>query len=113
MKAIELHKHMQKVGTWVDWQHTRDQFLAGDPETEVDGIAVSWMPTFSTLNEALKARCNLFVTHEPLYSAIIDGSGKVVGGAVLKETEVYVSIGQNDAWIKKEDLDRRERNRRI
>ncbi|MBO3803131.1 MAG: Nif3-like dinuclear metal center hexameric protein [Candidatus Brockarchaeota archaeon] len=101
MKAVELHRHMQEIGTWVDWQRTRDQFLAGDPESEVEGIAVSWMPTFFTLNEALKAGCNLFVTHEPLYSAVVDGKGRVVGGAVLKEAGVDALIGKDDAWVKK------------
>jgi len=101
MKALELHEHMQKIGTWVDWRRTRDRFLAGDPESEVEGIAVSWMPTFFTLNEALKARCNLFITHEPLYSAIVDGKGKVVGGAVLEETDFAASIDKNDVWVKK------------
>jgi len=101
MKAKELDEHMQTVGTWVDWQHTRDQFLAGDKESEVTGIAVSWMPTFFTLNKALQAGCNLFVTHEPLYSAIVDKRGNIFGGASLKEMDLSVTLNGDDAWVRK------------
>jgi putative NIF3 family GTP cyclohydrolase 1 type 2 len=67
MKASELHAHMQKVGTWVDWSRANDKFLAGDPEAEVRGVAVGWMPTIGALSEARRLGANVFVTHEPLY----------------------------------------------
>ena len=67
MKAAEIHAHMQKVGTWVDWARANDKFLAGDPEAEVRGIGVGWMPTLGTLEEARRRGANVFVTHEPLY----------------------------------------------
>lgn len=106
MKAKEIHEHMQKVGVWVDWEHTCDRFLVGDPETEVKGIAVSWMATLTNLKKALEAGCNLFVTHEPLYTAVIDGEGKIVGGTALFEIQFSRSrmpfyIDENDVWVKK------------
>jgi len=105
MKAKELHEHTQKIGTWVNWEHTCDQFLAGDPEMKVEGIAVSWMPTFLTLKKALDAGCNLFVTHEPLYAAIIDNEGKVIGGSAMpgpQLTRTPIYLDKNDAWVKKQ-----------
>jgi len=106
MKAKELREHIQKVGTWVDWENTVDQFLAGDPESDVAGIAVSWMPTFSNLKKALEAGFNLFVTHEPLYTVVIDKEGKVIGGSLLidphlQRMRMTGSFDQNDVWVRK------------
>jgi putative NIF3 family GTP cyclohydrolase 1 type 2 len=96
---------MQKVETWVDWEFTVDQFLAGDPESDVTGIAVSWMPTFSNLKTALDAKCNLFVTHEPLFTLVLDKEGKIIGGSILSDphigAETAYSFDQNDVWVKK------------
>jgi len=109
MKAKDLHEHMQKKGSWVNWGHTVDGFLAGDPESDVKGIAVSWMATFSNLKKAFSAGCNLFVTHEPLFSVIINDEGKAVGGPLLKDWHLrdFVSrlrtvvYDKNDPWVKK------------
>jgi putative NIF3 family GTP cyclohydrolase 1 type 2 len=109
MKAKELQEHMQKIGTWVNWEDTEDRFLAGDPESEVKGIAVSWMATFPNLKRALEAECNLFVTHEHLFTAVIDQEGKVVGGSMSPKipfhidpvTKASIYLDNNDAWVKK------------
>jgi len=86
LKAKELHLHTQKIGNWVNWDFTCDQFLFGDPEDDVKGIAVSWMPTMKNLEKALASDCNLFVTHEPLY---------------VSEADMNKLIGPEDAWVKK------------
>jgi putative NIF3 family GTP cyclohydrolase 1 type 2 len=86
LKAKELHEHFKKIGDWVDWEKTCDRFLVGDPQAKVEGIAVSWMPTFKNLETALDMNCNLFVTHEPLYCSEADHSRL---------------IASDDAWVKK------------
>ena len=86
MKAKDLHAHMKKVGDWVNWEKTCDTFLAGNPGSDVRGIAVSWMPTSGNLEEALESGCNLFVTHEPLHA---------------READASKLIGPEDAWVKK------------
>jgi len=105
MKAKELREHMRRVGTWVDWDYTVDQFLAGDPESEVKGIAVSWLPTFFTLEKALEEGCNLFVTHEEVYTVVLDEKGKVAGLPPWLPPWVYRMridhISQDDAWVRK------------
>ena len=88
MRAANLHEHAIKVGAWVDWEDSVDRFLIGDPETLVEGIAVSWMPTFSTLEAARKRGCNLLVTHEPLY---------------VSEPDESSLIGPDDPWVRKKD----------
>jgi len=106
MKAKELHEHFKRVGTWVDWEHTVDRFLAGDPNIEVEGIAVSWMPTFPNLEKALNAGCNLFVTHEPLYAIAVNGQGRVIGGTPFIDPHLQgikkQVIDKNDVWVKKQ-----------
>ena len=41
MKAVEVSNLMQKIRTRVNWNHTVDLFIMGDPETEVRAIAVA------------------------------------------------------------------------
>jgi putative NIF3 family GTP cyclohydrolase 1 type 2 len=67
MRALELDAHMRGVGMWVDWNATVDTFKAGDPGSEVKGIAVAWMSLQWALEKAHAAGCNLFVTHEPTF----------------------------------------------
>ena len=106
MKAKELHEHFKRVGTWVDWEHTVDRFLAGDPNIEVEGIAASWMPTFPNLEKALNAGCNLFVTHEPLYAIAVNGQGRVIGGTPFIDPHLQgikkQVFDKNDVWVKKQ-----------
>ena len=68
MKARELRQYLQSMdGGWVDWKKTVDTFKSGDPEVEIEGIAVGWMSYTWALEKALALGCNLFVTHEPTY----------------------------------------------
>lgn len=117
MKARELNEHMRKVGTWINWECSWDRFLAGDPESVVTGIAISWMPTFGTLKKAVEAKCNLFVTHEPLYTITLDKDGKVTDGSgeatsSISWTQSAVDrynghkplskvVSDDDAWVRK------------
>ena len=61
MKAIYVYNHLKSKGTWVKWNTTCDQFLIGDENTEITGIAVGWMPSFRNLEQTLKELCNLFM----------------------------------------------------
>ena len=106
MKAKDLHEHIKRVGSWVDWEHTVDRFLAGNPDSEVKGIAVSWMPTFPNLKRALDAGCNLFVTHEPLYAVSINEQGKVIGGTPFIDPHLHRIreriFDKDDVWVEKQ-----------
>lgn len=96
MKAYELHEYLKSKGTWVNWNNTSDTFLFGDPEIEVEGIAVGWKATIPSLEEAIDLNCNLFITHEPLYAAVANKFGIYsVGGRLLEK---------NDAWVQKGNL---------
>lgn len=105
MKAKDILNHFKSKGTWVNWDRTVDQFLFGDPETEVSGIAVSWMPTLSNLEKALDKGFNVFITHEPLLAAKIDAEGNIIGGPIFNERLHWIinrrKLNTDNIWIKK------------
>ncbi len=68
MQAKELQRYLRSLnGGWMDLDKTVDTFKAGNPGTEVLGIAVAWMSTIEVLQKAIDLGCNVFVTHEPTY----------------------------------------------
>ena len=86
MKATEVMEHFRKVGRWVNWEKTWDQFLHGDPNVEVKGIATAWIPTNAALKEAHACGLNLFISHEPAFCPGYEGtaSGDQVAAAKRK-----------------------------
>lgn len=86
MTARDLHNYLRSDCPWVNAEHTVDTFKWGAPETDVAGIAVSWMSRLSTLKAAHKEGLNVFVTHEPTFwdhtERPIQGTGE---DRVLKE----------------------------
>ncbi|NMC04137.1 MAG: hypothetical protein GYA24_02940 [Candidatus Lokiarchaeota archaeon] len=94
MKAIEILDHFKKVGTWVIWNgRENDRILFGDPDAEVRGIAVAWMPSMPNLLQAKDKGCNVFITHEPLYMGVANQFGVYSADGILLE--------ENDPWIYK------------
>ncbi|MBM3495408.1 MAG: hypothetical protein FJX72_13965 [Armatimonadetes bacterium] len=74
MKALDLLYHFQSVGTWVDWRRTCDEFLHGDPDTEVTGIVTAWTATNAAIEDAARLGANLFITHEPAFCGSYKGT---------------------------------------
>lgn len=61
----EVIDHLTKsVGPIKD---TIDSLKSGSPDQEVTGIAVSFMPTYEAINEAIERHANLLVTHEGVF----------------------------------------------
>jgi len=57
----------------IPWMsETVDTFKAGDPDTEVKGIAVTMMATLDVLQRAAAAGQNLIITHEPTFYNHLD-----------------------------------------
>ena len=57
----------------IPWmKETVDTFKAGDPNTEVTGIATTMMATFDVLQRAAANHQNLIITHEPTFYAHVD-----------------------------------------
>ena len=88
--ARDVDVHMREIGPYVDWSSTCDTFKAGDPETIVKGIAVSWMSTLANLGEAHARGCNLFVTHEPTFYSHMDDDPAFDGDACTREKRAFL-----------------------
>jgi putative NIF3 family GTP cyclohydrolase 1 type 2 len=106
MIVEDIYSHLKAKGTWVNWNTTCDRILFGDSHTDIQGIAVAWMPTFPNLQKALDSKCNLFITHEPLFGGIANKFGVFLGGSVSevgKEIKSTLLLEEDDIWIKKMD----------
>lgn len=105
MKAHQIHSYLLSLGRgWVDPQNTVDGFKAGDPETELIAIAVSWMSSIWALREALQLDCNLFITHEPTYFSHEDNDPRFLNiPEVIAKQEWIAATGMvilrcHDVW---------------
>ena len=77
-KARELQSYLRSLnGGWMDEKKTVDTFKAGDPDAEVQGIAVGWMSYTWALWQAIDLGCNVFVTHEPTYYDHYDNNAEM------------------------------------
>ena len=69
-----------------DWaQTTVDVFKAGDPDTEIKGIAVCMFADMRTLQKAVEMNCNFIITHEPVFYNHLDETEAYANDPVYKE----------------------------
>lgn len=62
-----------KQNVTLPWmEETRDKIIYGDGDTQVTGIAVTFMSTLAVLQEAKAAGCNFVITHEPTFYSHYD-----------------------------------------
>jgi putative NIF3 family GTP cyclohydrolase 1 type 2 len=69
-KALTAHEVIARIQAHVEipWMsQTVDTFKAGNPDTEVKGIAVTMMATLDVLQRAAASGQNLIITHEPTF----------------------------------------------
>jgi putative NIF3 family GTP cyclohydrolase 1 type 2 len=64
MNCIDVHRHFQEVGPFVDWEGGTDSFKVGDPEKEIQKVATVWKPTFPALREAHEKGAGLALPSE-------------------------------------------------
>lgn len=84
MKIIELIEDFKKDVTWVNYNFTRDQILAGDENLEVSKIGVCWVATKKVLEEAKEKGVNFIISHENfLY---VEGTS-IYGGYIKSRKE--------------------------
>ena len=76
----------------VEWKEdTVDTFKAGNPDTEVTGIAVTMMATMDVLQRASSKGLNFVITHEPTFYAHLDKpEGLPENDAVWAEKRAFI-----------------------
>jgi putative NIF3 family GTP cyclohydrolase 1 type 2 len=72
MKAIEIFNIVKTLGTWIDWNLTTDSITWGDPEKQVERLAVAWMPTNEVLEKCIEFEADALLTHEMLFNWLHD-----------------------------------------
>ncbi len=67
MTARDVYEHFKSVGTWVDWDNSCDQFMHGDPDNHVSGIATCWIGTDKVIRAAAEFGADLIISHEGMF----------------------------------------------
>jgi putative NIF3 family GTP cyclohydrolase 1 type 2 len=85
MTASEVVERIRKnLGVPWNEQSYRDTFKAGKPETEVKGIATTFMATLDLLQRAHAAGMNMVVTHEPTFWSDTDAVKDLTGDPIYQ-----------------------------
>ncbi len=74
--------------TWSD--KTVDTFKAGDPYSDLKGIAVCMFADMITLQQAVIKGCNFVITHEPVFYNHLDETTDYADNAVYKEKQKFI-----------------------
>lgn len=74
-----------------DWQEkTVDTFKAGNPESELTGIAVCMFADMPTLKKAVDLGCNFIVTHEPVFYNHMDETAAFKNDPVFQKKMKFI-----------------------
>ncbi|MBR0136805.1 MAG: Nif3-like dinuclear metal center hexameric protein [Erysipelotrichaceae bacterium] len=64
MKISEIIDHLESLGSWVDFDHTRDLLYCGQTDMDVDKVAVCWVATRKLLQKAAEEGIHFIISHE-------------------------------------------------
>lgn len=67
MRAIDLHRWITQAAPSPTPEEEIDGIMAGDPQAEVLGIAVTWLPNLGVLRKAAAKELNFIIAHEPVF----------------------------------------------
>jgi len=91
-----------KAHAGIPWMsETVDTFKAGDPATQVKGIAVTMMATYAVLAHAQARGLNLIITHEPTFFDHQDRADQLPAGEadpVLQEKRAFIAKNHLVVW---------------
>lgn len=104
LKAGDVVSRMKENLTCSWATETVDTYKSGDPETEVTGIACTFMATVEVIEKAAAEGCNMLITHEPTYYNHLDETDLLEGDPVyqaklaLMEEHDMVIFRFHDHW---------------
>ncbi|WP_303918026.1 Nif3-like dinuclear metal center hexameric protein [Draconibacterium sediminis] len=80
-----------KENVTCDWAETTvDVFKAGNPDTEIKGIAVCMFADMRTLQKAVEMNCNFIITHEPVFYNHLDETEAYANDPVYKKKRQFI-----------------------
>ncbi len=79
-------------------QRTVDTFKAGDPNTPVTGVAVTFMATYDVLGRAARQGCNFIITHEPTFYHGQDDTSQLDPDPVIEAKRKFIKDNNLIVW---------------
>jgi putative NIF3 family GTP cyclohydrolase 1 type 2 len=101
MTAAQIVGRIQQefAAQGITWRgESRDVFKAGNPETEVRGIATTGMSTFNLLRRASAKGRNLVITHEPTFYNDRDLSAGLEADPVYVAKQRFIADNRLVVW---------------
>ncbi len=90
LTAAEAIHRIQQHYSVAPPPNTVDTIKAGDPSTQVKGIAVTFLDTMDVLREADKRGLNLVITHEPTFYNHLDDTAFFADDPVYREKLAFI-----------------------
>jgi putative NIF3 family GTP cyclohydrolase 1 type 2 len=78
--------------------NTVDTIKAGDANTEVTGVVVTFMDTYAVLQHAVELGANLIITHEPTFYNHPDDLNQLADDRVTAEKLAYIRTHKLVVW---------------
>jgi putative NIF3 family GTP cyclohydrolase 1 type 2 len=79
---------------------TGDIIRGGNPNTPITGIITTMFPTMDILKEAVARKCNLIISHEPLYWSSRENSEQLAGAndPIFLEKQKFINDNNLVVW---------------
>ena len=71
-------------------EKTVDTFKAGNPDSEVTGIISCMFADMNVLKKAVELKCNLIITHEPVFYNHFDDTENLQNNLVFLEKQKFI-----------------------
>ena len=78
--------------------NTGDIIRGGNPETPITGIITTMFPTMDILKEAVARKCNLIISHEPLYFSSRENTALYGEDPVFLEKQKFINDNNLVVW---------------
>jgi len=99
MTANEVVERIKKnLGMPWNEKSYRDTFKVGDPNTEVKGIATTFMATLDLIQRAQAAGLNFVITHEPTFWSDRDTVSELAADPIYKFKTDYCARNNMAIW---------------
>ena len=101
MNVITAQQIVDTVKQYVTcpWQQqTVDTFKAGDPDTPVTAVAVTFMATYNVLRQAVKQGCNFIITHEPTFYEHQEDTSQLDPDPIIEAKRKFIRDNNLIVW---------------
>ena len=101
VKDLTAQQIIEKIKQRVTcpWQQqTVDTFKAGNPNSPVTGVAVTFMATYDVLERAAQQGCNFIITHEPTFYEHQANTSQIEPDPVIEAKRKFIKDNNLTVW---------------